>query len=72
VVGLANELGLTLPPRPDGLAVGWGAQAVATLLPTVLSVRLTYSAVSLLLTAVIGLVVIGWIGLYSPQRTQRH
>jgi YYY domain-containing protein len=71
VVGLANELGLTLPPRPDGVALGWGAQAVATILPTVLSVRLTYSAVTLLLTAVIGLVIIGWLGLYSPPRTQR-
>ncbi len=71
VVGLANELGLTLPPRPDGVALGWGAQAVATLLPTVMGVRLTYSAVTLLLTAVIGLAVIAWIGSSSPQRTQR-
>jgi YYY domain-containing protein len=70
VVGLANELGLTLPPRPDGLALGWGAQAVATLLPTVLSVRLTYSAVSLLLTIMAGLVVMGWLGENNnpPQR----
>jgi YYY domain-containing protein len=65
VVGLSNELGLTLPPRPDGVAVGWGAQAVATLLPTVLSVRLTYSAVSLLLTIMAGLVVMGWLGFFD-------
>lgn len=71
VVGLANELGLALPPRPDGVALGWGAQAVATLLPTVMGVRLTYSAVTLLLTAVIGIVVIGWTGTFSPQRAQR-
>jgi YYY domain-containing protein len=74
VVGLANELGLTLPPRPEGtVALGWGAQTVATILPTVLSVRLTYSAVSLLLTIMAGLVVMGWLGEnngYPPQRTQ--
>jgi YYY domain-containing protein len=65
VVGLANELGLTLPPRPDGVALGWGAQAMAILLPTVLSVRLTYSAVSLLLTIMAGLVVMGWLGFFD-------
>jgi uncharacterized membrane protein len=74
VVGLANELGLTLPPRPEGgVALGWGAQVVATILPPVLSVRLAYAAMTLLLTVMAGLVVMGWLGEnngYPPQRTQ--
>jgi YYY domain-containing protein len=66
VVGLANELGLSLPPRPNGgVTLGWGAQAVGVLLPTVLSVRLIYSAVTLLLAVTAGLVVIGWLGHFT-------
>ena len=41
VAGIAAELGLSLPPRPDGaIQPVWGLRAVAALLPAVLGARL--------------------------------
>ncbi len=41
VAGIAGELGLSLPPRPDGaIQPVWGLRAVAALLPAVLGARL--------------------------------
>ena len=73
MVGLANELGLTLPPRPEGnVAFGWGITAVSTLLPTVLAARFTYPWVTLLLAALLGLVVMAWQGIISPVSTKEE
>lgn len=66
LVGLANELGLPLVPRPEGnVALGWGFTAVATILPAVLQARIAYPGVTLLLAALIGLVVMAWQGIFS-------
>ncbi len=71
IVGLANELGLTLPPRPEGnVALGWGFTAVSTLLPTVLQARFAYPGVTLMLAALLGLVVMVWQGLFEKSGTQ--
>ncbi|MCP4420101.1 MAG: hypothetical protein GY805_26145, partial [Chloroflexi bacterium] len=72
IIGLANELGLTLPPRPEGnVAAGWGFTAVATLLPTILQARLATPSVTLLLATLLGLIVMAWQELFAklPQRT---
>ncbi|MEZ4589890.1 MAG: DUF2298 domain-containing protein [Chloroflexota bacterium] len=72
MVGLANELGLTLPPRPEGnVAFGWGITAVFTLLPTVLSAKLAVPGVTLMLAALLGLVVMIWQGIFEKSGTQR-
>jgi YYY domain-containing protein len=71
MVGLANELGLTLAPRPEGpVAWGWGLTAVATILPTILQARLATPGVTLLLATLIGLVVMAWQSLFTG--TQSH
>jgi YYY domain-containing protein len=68
VAGLAGELGLVLPPRPESLvAPGWGAQAVAAILPALLRARLAYPGVTLLLAALIGLAVMAWRRFFTPQ-----
>ncbi len=72
--GLAGELGLTLPPRPEGdVALGWGLTAVAAILPAYLQGRLAYPGLTLMLAALLGLVVMAWQGLFSKKRrTQRY
>jgi YYY domain-containing protein len=73
IVGLASELGLTLPPRPEGnVAFGWGFTAVATLLPTILQARLAYPGMTLLLATLLGLVVMAWQGLFGEKSTTRR
>jgi YYY domain-containing protein len=63
VVNLANELGIILPPRPvSDLALGWGLRAVLVLVPAILSAKIQFSALVLLLAALLGLVVMVWIG----------
>ena len=74
IVGLANELGLALPARPEGnVAFGWGLTAVFTILPTVLSAKLAVPGVTLMLAALLGLVVMIWQGLLEKEKsgTQR-
>jgi YYY domain-containing protein len=64
VTTLATDLNLTLPAPPAaGLTdrLGWGLSAVAALLPTILSARLTWPGVTLLLAAVIALVAVAWV-----------
>ncbi len=66
IVGLAQELGLALPPRPEGeLALGWGFTAVITILPAYLAGRITYPGLTLMLAALLGLTVMAWQGLFS-------
>jgi uncharacterized membrane protein len=58
VGGLVNELGLTLPARPEGtLALGWGARAVVAVLPLWLGARLASPWLLLLLVGLLALVV---------------
>ena len=58
VGGLVNELGLALPARPEGtLALGWGARAVAAVLPVWLGARLVSPWLLLLLVGLLALVV---------------
>lgn len=69
ITGLATELGLTLPPRPEGnVALGWGLTAVAAIFPSVLQAKLAYPGLTLMLAALLGLVVMAWQGLLKePQ-----
>ncbi len=61
VNNLASELGLVLPPRPDQtMALGWGLQAVFTLLPAVLTARLLYPALTLFLLTLLALIIMAW------------
>jgi YYY domain-containing protein len=61
LIGLANELGLALPPRPEAeIAAGWGVTAVLTILPALLQVKLAFPGVVLLLSLLIGGVVMVW------------
>ena len=58
VGGLVNELGLTLPARPEGVpALGWGLRAVAAVLPVWLGARLASPWLLLLLVGLLALVV---------------
>ena len=58
VGGLINELGLTLPARPEGtLAFGWGVRAAAAVLPVWLGARLASPWLLLLLVGLLALVV---------------
>ena len=43
IINLAGDLGLSLPPRPEGtIAAAWGARAVLALLPSLLAARLMW------------------------------
>ena len=58
VGGLVNELGLSLPARPEGaLALGWGLRAVVAVLPLWLAARLVSPWLLLLLVGLLALVV---------------
>ncbi len=71
IIPLANELGLALPPRPDGVvAVGWGFTAVITLLPTIIQARLAYLALTLFLLALLALIIMIWTQLAGGQGNQ--
>ncbi|MCA9956649.1 MAG: hypothetical protein KC434_18095, partial [Anaerolineales bacterium] len=68
IVGLANELGLTLAPRPEGnVAFGWGATAVFAILPAIVQAKVAIPGVTLMLAALLGLVVMAWQGLFGAE-----
>src|SRR5690606_33257308 len=61
VAGIADELGLALPPRPDGaIEPVWGLRAVAALLPSLLAARVGSPWLVLFLAGLIALVVMVW------------
>jgi YYY domain-containing protein len=66
IAGLASELGLALPPRPEGgVAVGWGFRTLVALLPAVLGARLAWPWLTLFLAGLLALVVMAlrdWAG----------
>ncbi len=71
IMGIANELGLTLPARPEGaLAPLWGVQAVLALLPALLSARLAAPWLVLLLAGYVALVVMSLLGLAEEDNPQ--
>jgi YYY domain-containing protein len=74
VGGLVNELGLTLPARPEGaLALGWGVRAVAAVLPVWLAARLASPWLLLLLVGLLALAVMALragVEENNPQITQ--
>jgi YYY domain-containing protein len=60
-IGLANELGVALPARPESsLAPVWGTLAVLRLLPAILQVRLLFAGLVLFLLALVALVVMAF------------
>lgn len=72
ILSLAEELGLTLPPRPEGtVAMGWGFTAVLTILPAIISARLAYPSLTLFLLTMLALIVMVWTHL-SDTNTQKH
>ncbi len=57
IAGPAAELGVALPARPEGVAVGWGFRALAALLPAVLGARLAWPWLTLFLGGLLALVI---------------
>ncbi len=74
VSGVAQELGLSLPPRPDGaIEPVWGAQVVAALLPSLFAARLASPWLVLYLGGLLALVVMVLrekVGEENPQISQ--
>ncbi|MEM7115576.1 MAG: DUF2298 domain-containing protein [Chloroflexota bacterium] len=63
VIALADELGIGLTARPNQpFAFGWGLTAVFALIPTILTAKITYSGVTILLSLIIALIVMIWSG----------
>jgi uncharacterized membrane protein len=71
VSGIADELGLSLPPRPGGaLDLVWGLRAVVALLPSLLMARLGSPWLVLYLAGLLALVVMvlrTWVEAENPQ-----
>lgn len=62
VAGILNELGKTMPPRPDGaIAPGWGLLAVAALLPDYTLARLISPWLALALLVLLALVIMALV-----------
>ena len=62
VVNLANELSITLPPQAEGGGnVRWALTSITRLVPAVVTARLAHPALTLLLSAMIALVVMGFV-----------
>ncbi|MBE2221679.1 MAG: hypothetical protein IAF02_09075 [Anaerolineae bacterium] len=60
-INLANELGITLPPRIDGVVSPmWGITAVLRLAPAFFSNRIAYGAMTLYLSGLVALIVMIW------------
>lgn len=60
-INLANELGVTLPPRIEGVvSLGWGITAVFAIAPAFFSNRLAYGALTFFLSGLAALVVMIW------------
>lgn len=74
VLGLANELARPLnPPLPEASIPSrmvWGIRAVLNLAPVILTARLTYPGVTLLLGAIIGLTVMWYAGQWHRESEQ--
>jgi YYY domain-containing protein len=57
VIDLANELNIILPAIPEGSQLGWGMSAILQIIPAVLSARIEYFGVTLLLSGILALVI---------------
>jgi YYY domain-containing protein len=61
VINLAGELGTPLAQRPDqAFAIGWAISSIVDLLPTYIGARISYGALALFLTSILGMVVMIW------------
>ncbi|MCA9932181.1 MAG: hypothetical protein KC419_27040, partial [Anaerolineales bacterium] len=68
IVGLASELGIGLPPRPDGpVAFGWGLTAVFAIFPAILRAKLIYPGTTFLLAALLTMVVSSWVTIFNTK-----
>ncbi|MDX1413530.1 MAG: DUF2298 domain-containing protein [Candidatus Promineifilaceae bacterium] len=68
VIGLANELGIPLTPRPpQGLALGWGLASILAIAPDLLRAKFTAPGLTLLLASMIGSVVMLWRGQFETK-----
>lgn len=73
VIGLANELALTLPNRPESaMALGWGLTAVLKLIPAILKARLAFPAMTLFLLTLLALTVMIWSHLSNAKTRKDH
>jgi YYY domain-containing protein len=72
VTGLANELGISLAPRPDGIGLGWGISAVVAILPEFLKNRAAYPVMTLFLASAIGMVVMIWLERFQSQEVSEE
>lgn len=60
---LANELSITLPARSEvGVDLEWGVTVIRSILPKVISTKLTYLGVTVFLTTLLSLTVMVWRG----------
>jgi YYY domain-containing protein len=68
IVGLANELGIGLPARPQTtLAMGWGITAVFAIFPAVIQSKLTYLGTTFLLAALLAMIVSSWATIFNTK-----
>jgi len=70
VTALANEVGLVLPPPPEGnflAQLGWGLQVVVAILPTVILSRLQSGWLIWFLALSAGAVVMLWVALLNRE-----
>jgi uncharacterized membrane protein len=74
ISGIANELGLSLPPHPGGaVEPGWGLRAVVALLPSLMVARLASPWLVIYLAGLLALVVMvlrTWVEGENPQISQ--
>lgn len=69
ISGIANELGLALPPHPgESIEPAWGLRAVVALLPSLLGARLASPWLVLYLSALLALVVMILRGIVEEER----
>jgi YYY domain-containing protein len=67
ITTLAGELGIVLAERPDQFfALGWAFSSIKSLMPTYLSARINYAALTLFLTIILGMVVMIWREILEP------
>jgi YYY domain-containing protein len=73
VTNLARELEIPLNERPDqGFAVGWALSSIWAILPSYLSARISYPALTLFLAAIVGMVVMIWREYLGPTKNDQE
>ncbi|MCP5096495.1 MAG: hypothetical protein GY943_13160 [Chloroflexi bacterium] len=73
VINVANELGISLPGRPDGaVTLGWGFSTILRIFPAIINAKLEFVGVTLLLTAFLSLAVMTWAEIFNAKAQRRE